>query len=132
MKSGMSVFLIDDDKLFVLLTKKTINATHLVNNIQEFNDGERAIEYLKGIAGDAELLPDVIFLDLSMPIMDGWGFLKEFMLLEPVIAKKICLYVFSSSISPHDMEKARNIPVVRDYVVKPIEKARFIDLLVAC
>lgn len=131
MKTGISVFLVDDDQLFVFLTKKTINSTKLVTQIHEFGDGERAIQYLKQIAGDVDLLPDIIFLDLSMPVMDGWGFLKEYILLEPKIAKKIKVYIFSSSISPHDIERAKNYSVVTDFVVKPVMKEKFIDLLVA-
>ncbi len=129
MKPALSVFLVDDDKLFVFLTKKTINATKLVSDIKEFGDGEQAIEYLKEIAGNQDLLPDIILLDLSMPIMDGWAFLKEYVLLEPVIGKKIRVYIFTSSISPHDLERAKGIDVVTDFIVKPLEKEKFIDLL---
>ncbi len=129
MKPALSVFLVDDDKLFVFLTKKTINATKLVSDIKEFGDGEQAIEYLKEIAGNQDLLPDIILLDLSMPIMDGWAFLKEYVLLEPVIGKKIRVYIFTSSISPHDLERAKGIDVVTNFIVKPLEKEKFIDLL---
>ncbi len=131
MKPPIKVFLVDDDKLFVFLTRKTINATNLVTGIQEFNDGEQAIDYLKQIVGNTDLLPDIIFLDLSMPIMDGWGFLKEYMLLEPQIEKKIKVYIFTSSISPHDVERAKGIGVVTDFIVKPLLKEKFIDILKA-
>ncbi len=131
MKPPIKVFLVDDDKLFVFLTRKTINATNLVTGIQEFNDGEQAIDYLKQIVGNTDLLPDIIFLDLSMPIMDGWGFLKEYMLLAPQIEKKIKVYIFTSSISPHDVERAKGIGVVTDFIVKPLLKEKFIDILKA-
>lgn len=124
-----TIYIIDDDKLFVFLTRKSIEETQLVTNIKEFGDGQAAIDYLKEIAEKSELLPDIIFLDLSMPIMDGWEFLKEYIQLEPKIGKKIKLYIFSSSISPHDIERANNIGAVTDFIIKPLSKEKFIQMV---
>jgi CheY-like chemotaxis protein len=129
MKPVKYVFLVDDDKLFVFLTKKTIEATNFDGNIKEFGDGREAIDYLKEIAFTQQELPDVIFLDLSMPVMDGWEFLEEYMLIDPVIRKNITLYICSSSISPHDIERAKNIGAVSDFIIKPISKEKFIEML---
>ena len=125
----INVFIIDDDKLFVFLTKKTINGTKLITNVNEFGDGQIAIEHLKEIADKTELLPDIILLDLSMPIMDGWEFIEEYQLLKPKIEKEIKLYIFSSSISPHDIERAKNISVVSDFFIKPLTQDKFIGML---
>ncbi len=125
----MKVFLVDDDKLFVFLTKKTILSTRLATGITEFNDGENAIEFIKEHAGKPDELPDVIFLDLSMPIMDGWTFLKEFEAVKDLMSKKIIIYVFTSSISPHDLERAKGIPHVADFLIKPLERDQFVQLL---
>ncbi|MCD6013494.1 MAG: transcriptional regulator [Flavipsychrobacter sp.] len=124
-----TIYIIDDDKLFVFLTRKSIEETNLVADIKEFGDGQVAIENLKKIAGDTEQLPDIIFLDLSMPVMDGWEFLKEYITLEPKIDKKIKLYIFSSSISPHDIERANSIGVVTDFIIKPLSKEKFIEVI---
>ena len=124
-----NIFLIDDDKLFVFLTKKSIQETNIVTEIREFGDGQSAIEYIKEIASNAELLPDIIFLDLSMPIMDGWEFLKEYILIEPNFGKKVELYIFSSSISPHDIERAHNIGAVVDFIIKPLKKDKIKEIL---
>jgi CheY-like chemotaxis protein len=124
-----NIYIVDDDKLFVFLTKKTIQATDFETQIKEFTDGQEAIDYLSKIAGDNEKLPDIIFLDLSMPIMDGWEFLKEYILLEPAMNKKIKLYICSSSISPHDLERAKGIDAVTDFIIKPISKEVFNEML---
>lgn len=124
-----NIFLIDDDKLFVFLTKKSIQETDIVAHIKEFGDGQAAIEYIKEIASDAEQLPDIIFLDLSMPIMDGWEFLKEYIVIQPTFGKKVDLYIFSSSISPHDIERANNIGAVADFIIKPLKKDKIREIL---
>jgi len=125
----VNVFIIDDDKLFVFLTKKTINSTNIVTNITEFGDGEEAIKYLRQNTRNSEMLPDVILLDISMPIMDGWEFLEEYTALIPAIEKNIKLYIFSSSISPHDIERAKNINAVSDFIIKPLLKEKFIEMI---
>jgi CheY-like chemotaxis protein len=124
-----SIYIIDDDKLFVFLTKKSIEETVGGTEIREFGNGQAAIEYIKGIVDKPDLLPDIIFLDLSMPIMDGWEFLKEYIMLEPEMKKNVRLYIFSSSISPHDIERANTIGSVKDFIIKPLSKDRFREML---
>ena len=65
-------------------------------------------------------IPDVIFLDLNMPIMDGWEFLDEFLKIPRSLKKRITLYVVSSSIDPRDINRAKSISLVEDYLIKPI------------
>ncbi len=72
------VYLIDDDDIFVFLTKKTILKVSEDVDVEVFSDGLQAITHLKQIYSKEELLPDVIFLDLNMPVMDGWEFLAEY------------------------------------------------------
>jgi CheY-like chemotaxis protein len=124
-----NIYIVDDDKLFVFLTKKTIQATEFETHIKEFTDGQEAIEYLRQNAESQDKLPDIIFLDLSMPVMDGWEFLKEYMMIEPIMKKEIKLYICSSSISPHDVERAKSIAAVTDFIIKPISKEVFTEML---
>jgi CheY-like chemotaxis protein len=70
-------------------------------------------------------LPDIIFLDINMPVMDGWEFLNEFIKIKNNFEKKITLYVVSSSIDPRDLERAKSINLVTDYLIKPIELKKF-------
>lgn len=62
-------------------------------------------------------LPDVIFLDLNMPVMDGWQFLDE--LIKIPIAEQIPLYIVSSSVDSRDIKKAESYKMVNKYIVKP-------------
>ena len=77
MKTIKNLTLIDDDDIFVFLTKKAIESTNLVELIKVFGNGLDAINFLKENSDDVDSLPEVILLDLSMPIMDGWQFLEH-------------------------------------------------------
>ncbi len=129
MKSIKNLFLVDDDEIFAFLTKRTIEETQMVEQVKIFSNGQDAIEFLESAAGNKNLLPEVILLDIHMPILDGWGFLEEFIQLQPSIGKKITIYVVSTSISPYDLERAKNISGVSDYIVKPITKSGLINML---
>ncbi|WP_442589140.1 response regulator [Pedobacter sp. AW31-3R] len=123
------VYLIDDDDIFVFLTKKTILKVSDHVEVEVFSDGYQAITHLNEIAGDKDALPDVIFLDLNMPVMDGWEFLAEYEQLYNSLAREIQLYIVSSSISPHEMERSANIPVVSAFIIKPLVKEKFLEIL---
>ena len=121
--------LVDDDDIFVFLTTKIIEQTNLVDLIKVFGNGLDAINFLKENKNNVDALPDIILLDLSMPIMNGWQFLEEYNKLNPTIGKKITIYICSSSISPDDITRAKTISEVSDYIIKPITKDKLIDLI---
>lgn len=121
--------LVDDDAVFVYLTKIAIEETNLVDLIKVFENGLDAITFLEENKDNLAVLPEVILLDLSMPIMNGWQFLEEFVMLNPSIGKKITIYVCSSSISPDDVNKAKSISEVTDFIVKPITKEKLIEAI---
>ena len=85
--------LVDDDDIFVFLTTKIIEQTNLVDLIKVFGNGLDAINFLKENKNNVDALPDIILLDLSMPIMNGWQFLEEYNKLNPTIGKKITIYI---------------------------------------
>ncbi|GAK88536.1 two-component response regulator [Nonlabens ulvanivorans] len=122
--------IIDDDKLYVSLIKMLINKNELAQELLVFENGKQAFEYFeKALAGDnVTALPEVVLLDLNMPIMDGWEFLEA---LEPYAneLKESCLKlnVVSSTINPEEMNKARNHAIVNDFITKPISKEAMIS-----
>lgn len=119
--------IIDDDKIYVNLVKKIIEIKKLSENLLIFKNGLEALDYFKVILSNMteDKLPDIIFLDLNMPVMDGWEFLGEFIKIKNNFDKKITLYVVSSSIDPRDLERAKSFNLVTDYLIKPIELKKF-------
>lgn len=130
MKLIKNLFFVDDDELFIFLTTKTIMETNLVEQVNDFSNGLDILNYLKDNAQNSEMLPEVILLDLNMPIMDGWQFLERYALLIPNIQKKIAVYVLSSSIYPEDIERAKALDTVSDYIIKPITKEKMVEILI--
>lgn len=124
-----TLYLVDDDDTFQFLTTEVINSTKLVKQIVVFSNGRDAISFLESIKDNPEKLPDVIFLDLFMPILDGWGFLEKYIPLKPKLNKKITVYIVSSSIDPADIERGRAISEVTDFIIKPITRDKFINTI---
>jgi CheY-like chemotaxis protein len=123
------VWLIDDDEVFVFLTKKLITASEQEVSLETYINGQDAIDRLHEIAADDTELPDLILLDLNMPVMDGWEFLNAYQEVAFTNPDKIHLYIVTSSISPYEVERAKQIPVVREFIVKPMVKQKFVELI---
>ncbi|HLP34171.1 MAG TPA: response regulator [Bacteroidia bacterium] len=129
MKKIKTLCLVDDDDIFQLITQRVIAQTNLVETIKIFSNGLDAMVFLKSVAQNAARLPEIILLDLNMPVMDGWEFLEEFTLLKPRLEKTITIYVVSSSIAPSDIQRAEAINEVTDYIIKPITTEKLLDML---
>jgi CheY-like chemotaxis protein len=115
--------IIDDDKIYVNLIRKVIETRNLSKNLLTFNNGKEALEYFKKAFSDSDIekIPSIIFLDINMPIMDGWQFLEHFIQIERPAHKTITLYIVSSSINPKDIEKAGSLESISGYIIKPVK-----------
>lgn len=112
------VCIVDDDPIHVFTTKRALQLENICNSVMVFKDGKEAFDRLKAIHTASELLPDVILLDLNMPIWDGWDFLDEFTKIHT--HKKIVIYITSSSDNPDDLAKAKTYEAVSSFIVKPL------------
>ena len=120
MKKVRSTCIIDDDSIFVYGTKRLIDEVGFTENIITFENGQDAIDGLYEMSTGGEDLPAVIFLDLNMPIMNGWEFLEDFAKLPADKREKVAIYIISSSVDPRDLERIRNYQIVHDYILKPM------------
>ena len=112
--------IIDDDDIFIYGTKKIMKKIEFCDEILVFNNGQEAIDGLKLLAEQNKKLPNVIFLDLNMPIMDGWEFLEDFIKIPNNNRKHVTIYVISSSIDPMDIQTVQMYGLVNNYILKPI------------
>lgn len=121
MKQINHVLFIDDDPIFNAISKSLLKRTEFSLEISTCSDAEGALDELhKRVRVDYEEFPDVIFLDLNMPKMDGWTFLEEFQKFPEWSVKKCQVFILSSSVSPGDIERLRTYEVVRDFISKPL------------
>ena len=121
MSKTFVICLIDDDDVYQFTFTKGLKESDAAKDILVFSDGEEALSFFRENISKTENLPDLIFLDIDMPIMDGWQFLDEFVSLKPKVDKKITIYMVSSSIDSADIDRAKAISEVSEYFVKPID-----------
>ena len=121
MPKFVTICIIDDDDIYQFAITRTIIKHEIdTKNILVFSDGKEAITYITQNVDKTEDIPDVIFLDINMPVMDGWQFLDGFLKINSNIQKKVDIYMVSSSVDPADIDRAKKINVVTDYLVKPL------------
>ena len=104
MKMINSVCIIDDDAITIFGIKKLLNSVISFKKMETFINGKLAIEEFQHLLSEGKALPEIIFLDLNMPIMDGWEFLEEFITLD--IKENIIINIVTSSINKEDKERA--------------------------
>lgn len=120
MKKIDTTCIIDDDPIFVYGTKRVMKEVDFTEKIVVYNNGQDAIDGLTETVNDGDNIPPVVFLDLNMPIMNGWEFLEEFNKLPEEAIAGVTIYIVSSSIDPRDLEKVKQFNVVNNYIVKPV------------
>ncbi|SHN08776.1 response regulator [Chitinophaga sp. CF418] len=123
------VCVVDDDELFQFVMRQHFERLELVERIHKFTDGEQALNYIKSHLNTPDELPDLILLDVNMPYMDGWQFMREFVKLSLPDDKHIRIYILTSSTHESDLQRAREFPGLAGYLVKPIGKNIIRELL---
>ncbi|MBN9386143.1 MAG: response regulator [Chitinophagaceae bacterium] len=121
--------IIDDDEIYQLVMRRTIEQTGVIGSILQFYDGEEALNYFKEKQDTPEGLPDLILLDINMPFMDGWQFLDEFVKIPFKEGYRRKIHIISSSSTSEDINKAKGYSIVSGYHVKPITKDKFEEIL---
>jgi len=120
MKKINTLCVIDDDDIYTFTIKRIIAKAEVAEKTIFFHNGRVAIDFFHDGLQAIASLPDLILLDLNMPVLDGWQFLDEFIKLVPRIGKKIQIYIVSSSIDEDDFKRAKKMELVSDFIVKPL------------
>ena len=122
MKKLKAVLLIDDDEPTNFINKKIIQASGLVETIYVANNGEQALKFLTTTqeSTNSYPCPDLIFLDINMPAMDGWEFLIKYRQLETDLKAQVVIVMLTTSLNADDEVRAKEITEVHEYRNKPL------------
>ncbi|KAF2332570.1 response regulator [Flavobacterium daemonense] len=117
------ILCIDDDPITLMLCKKVISKSQISHEIITAQNGEEALHHfntLKYHKNKDNKKPELIFLDLNMPVMGGWEFLDHFTSPDYAEFNSANVIVLSSTIDPEDLAKAKKYPIIIDFLSKPI------------
>ncbi len=114
------VFIIDDDPIHQRIAQIMIAKHHIYDDFVSYTEAEKAIDFLTQNAASAELLPDVILLDLNMPVMDGWDFLDAFEKIVNDLNKEVRIFIVTSSVDDKDKQRSQDFSTVKGFISKPL------------
>jgi CheY-like chemotaxis protein len=122
-----TILFIDDDPITIMLCKMVISKVSFSKEIATAKNGEEALFYFddlkkNNIDKGSEKCPQLIFLDLNMPVMGGWEFLESFTTSDYADYNDIKIIILSSTVDPEDLKKSKKYPTVLDFLSKPISK----------
>ena len=122
------IFCVDDDPITLMLYKMVISKAALAETIITAKNGLEALNYYENLSQD-ETSPELLFLDLNMPIMGGWEFLDNFTQEKyKRFNATTKIIVLSSTIDPKDIEMVKKYPIIMDFISKPITKEMLEEL----
>lgn len=115
--------IIDDDEINNFICIKNMKDSNFVEHATYCLRGKEGLDELSdAIQNRPEDLPDVIFLDINMPLMNAWEFLEQYESIQKEFPKEIKLFILSSSVYRKDIEKSSHYDMVTDYIIKPLSK----------
>ena len=128
MKKVDCILLVDDNEADNEFHRRAILAAGVCNNIVITPSGTKALEYLV-LLDNTKPRPDIIFLDINMPGMNGFEFLEEYKQLDPSLQGKIVVFMLTSSRGTGDLEKAGQSGTVSDFLNKPLTAATVTEII---
>lgn len=120
---------IDDDDINIFIISKIVEKTGYDVEICAKHNGQLAIDYIKGLLSENQNLPDLVLIDINMPILNGWEFIEAFEALD--LKADNDMYMLSSSVYENDIEKAKSYKSVKGFISKPLSIDRLKELLEA-
>ncbi|PKP16101.1 MAG: response regulator [Bacteroidetes bacterium HGW-Bacteroidetes-23] len=115
-----SVLIIDNDPIYRTISHKIIEKLDLAETIYVEKNGYTAIQFLTNMLENNSSLPQIILLDIEMPVMNGWEFMDEYCKFENTLLSGIEIYIVSSSISQIDKDKANTYSEIKGFISKPL------------
>ena len=126
---SIKVMLLDDDEVNNFICSSIIQKCIPESRVISFLNGKQGLDYLESLLGKNDYnLPDLIFVDINMPVMNGWEFLDRYKKIANRFNKKIVLMMLTASISDNDVQKARTYDIVDDYISKPLKQEELLKV----
>jgi len=127
--SKINLLVIDDDDINIFIISKIVEKTGYDVDICAKHNGQLAIDYIKDLLANHKDLPDLVLIDINMPILNGWEFIEAFEALD--LKADNDMYMLSSSVYENDIEKAKSYKSVKGFISKPLSIDRLKELLAA-
>jgi CheY-like chemotaxis protein len=124
--SKIDLLVIDDDDINIFIIKKIVEKTGYNINMVAKTNGQLAIDHLDMLLENNEAFPQLVLIDINMPVLNGWEFLEAYDKLQ--IEKRVDMYMLSSSVYENDIEKAKTYKTVKGFISKPLSINRLIEL----
>ncbi|WP_379084217.1 response regulator [Pedobacter sp. UC225_65] len=125
----INLLVIDDDDINIFIIKKIVEKTGFDIDMVAKSNGQQAIDYLNETITEHKTLPNLVLIDINMPVMNGWEFVEAYQTLG--IKQNVDLYILSSSVYENDIEKTKSYSTVKGFISKPLSIERLSELIKA-
>lgn len=117
------VYIVDDDFIFREVAAVLLKTSGFTSNISHFENGLEAYNELVQNTEPGQILPDVMLLDINMPVMNGWELLEELKVGPSSIRDQVQIHILTSSIAPEDLNLSKTYSFIDGYITKPLTDA---------
>lgn len=131
MEKLKNILIIDDDPMTNYLHKRLLEKFEVSHEVEIAHGGEEALQRIKNNieSRNEDRIPQLIFVDLDMPLMDGFQFLEAYQNLNFKNKDSVVVSVLTSSFSASDIKRVKEYPIVKDYIVKPLTQEKMIEIM---
>ena len=129
MENKKRIMIVDDNVIDQMITSRVLKSNYIFDEIVTMMSATEALNYLDDHINDPKLLPNLILLDLDMPLMNGFGFLEKFNNYSSTIKAACTIVVLTASDVLSDLDKMKSNPHVLSLISKPLDKNSLIALM---